>query len=175
MELEYEEKISEISTNKYQEVFKTPKKKQHCNSYLTLTEKCKVSLDSKNGKCYEDIAIDLNRDPKTVSKVVKKAKAKRSLDNQHCDKGRYAKGSAKHTNEHKRFMLQWIEEGKYHSSHEVWVHLSSIKKLKDVGYDGVNNYLKSIGKWVKPRLKTLISEKHIILRKTIVKQTKMLL
>jgi len=121
-------------------------------------------VSNKEGRSQRAVAMDLGRSFGAVNDLINKAKSKKTLDNQHGLKGRYPKGSSKLTEDHKRFILEWLIQSKHKSSNEVWLHLTSIKRLKWVCYDTVNNFLKSIGKWVKPRLKTIISEKNLLKR-----------
>jgi len=155
-----------ISSNKDWEETKTPEKKStNTYSYLTLTEKCKAYLGVKEGKSYASLAEELDRNPKTISDIAKKGKTRRSFENQHSNKGRFAKGTSKLNDEHIRFILKWLEEGTHNSSNEIFLHLQSIKKLKKVGYDCVNNYIANLGKWVIPQLKTQISQQNLIKRR----------
>jgi len=157
MESERPIRTTRRSINPPVEESKTPEKREKDTFFLTLTEKCKIYLDTKDGKIPAQIAREMSRNPGTVSNLLDKAKKRKSLENQHAEKGRFAKGSTKLEASHIKFILQWIQEGIHNSSHEVWVHLCSIQTLKKVGYNTVNKYLSSLGKWVKPRLTTIIS------------------
>ena len=165
MEIEYKKKKVTRSSFKEKEEQKVPEKLPDSPYFLTLAEKCEAYLASIKGQKNYEIAKNINRNPRTVSMLISKATKKDTLDNQHASKGRYVKGSSKITDAHKKFIFQWIEEGKVHSSHQIYIHLIGVKKLSTVGYDCVNNYLKSLGKWVKPRLKTVITEQNIIKRR----------
>ena len=166
MEIEYDKDFSPTLPEDDEQGWKTPEKKTNASShYLSLTPKCKIYLASKEGIKNVKIARELGCDPKTVKKIVSKAKTKKTLDNQHSTKGRYPKGSSVLTERHKTFLLDWINEGKYSSTNEMWLHLCDIKTLKHVSYDTVNRYIKSIGKWVKPKLKRVNSQKNFIKRR----------
>ena len=133
--------------------------------HLSLKEKCQTYLYSEDGRTYKSIAEELDRDPRTISNLHKKARKKDTLENKHPTKGRYARGSSKLTDAHKKFILKWSEVGAHNSSQEVWIHLTSIKNLRRISYDTVNRYLKTLGSWVKPRLDTVISQDNLIKRK----------
>lgn len=135
------------------------------NKNLSLVDKCKAYLSREEGKTYDSIAQGLGRSTSTIFNLYSKAQLTNSLDNKHSNKGRYSKGSTILTDNHKRFILKWLEAGKHKSSRELWRHLTSIKSVKWVGYDTINNYLKSLGSWVKPRLRTVISQKNLLKRK----------
>ena len=163
MEIEKEPKKKKILPQNQKEEVKTneTREKTAPSNFLSLRDKCKAFLDFQEGINYSTIARNINRNPRTIKKLVDKANCKGSLDNQHSQKGRYPKGSTKLTDEHKRFILKWIEEGSHNSSNEIWIHLCSIKTLKKVAYTSMNNYLKTLGRWVKPRLSIAISEKNL--------------
>jgi len=165
MEIEYKKKKSSTFSTKEKEEHKTSEKLPDSPFFLSLAEKCEVYLASIKGQKNSEIAKNINRNPRTISMLISKAKKENTLDNQHSKKGRYRKGSSKITDAHKKFIFQWIQEGKVNSSHQIWVHLCGVKKLSAIGYDCVNNYLKSLGRWVKPRLKTMISERNLVKRR----------
>lgn len=165
MEIEYK-KNSPNSRYDEEEEVKTPYiKPKSTSNQLSLTEKCQAYTLNKSGESYRSIAKKLQRSSGAVNNLLQKAQSHKSLDNQHSKKGRFVKGSSKLTEHHKKFILQWITHGKHRSSNEIWLHLTSIKTLQWVCYDVVNNYLKSLGKWVRPRLKTVISQKNLIHRR----------
>jgi len=67
--------------------FKTPEKRpQSRYHFLTLTDKCKAYLSAKERQTYTSIAKELDRDPKTIKKIVVKAASRRSLDNKNLKK-----------------------------------------------------------------------------------------
>jgi len=166
MEIEYEKRENKRSTSRIEEEYKIPvKERPDRSAYLSLTDKCKAYTCSKQGMNYTDIAMEIGRAPKTINKLLQKAQEKKTLDNQHSGKGRYPKGGSKLNDHHKKFILQWLEEGKHKSSNEIYIHLNSIKNLKRVGYKTVNNYVLKLGKWVLPRVKTVISTKNLLKRK----------
>ena len=106
MNIESEGENTIVSTKDWEET-KTPERKPANNySFLSLTEKCKAYLGVKEGKTYASIAKDLNRNPKTISDITKKGQKRKSLENQHSRKGRYAKGSSKLEDDHIRFILK---------------------------------------------------------------------
>ena len=118
----------------------------------------------KKEEITQTFAKDIGRNRGTIEKLLEKAHSTRSLDNQHKQKGRFPKGGSKLEDGHKKYILQWLEEGKHNSTNQIYLHLNSIMNLKRVGYDSVNNYVKSLGRWVKPRVKTVISEKNLMKR-----------
>src|SRR5688572_23641440 len=109
-----------------EEEFKAPNMKPR---NLSLIEKCKAIVYREEGHSFTSIGQKLGRDPKTVKKLHTKAQATNSLDNQHASKGRYPKGSISLTERHRKFILEWLESGSYHTSNEIYLHLTSIKNL----------------------------------------------
>lgn len=155
MEIENEGSSSE-------EEFKSPNLKPR---NLSLTENCKAYIYSEEGRSYTSIAQEIDRDPKTIRKLYNKALITNSLDNQHANKGRYSKGSSILTDRHRIFILEWLEAGIHNSSNQIYIHLISIRNLSRVSYSTVKRYVNTVGKWVKPRLRTVISQKNLIRRK----------
>lgn len=144
------------------EEYKTPERtRKSPHSSISLADKCKMYLSDKDGQSHRAIAMEMGRSFCAVNDLINKANTKGTLDAQHHLKGRYAKGSSVLSDDHRTFILKWLIAGEHKSSNEVWQHLISIKRLKRVGYDAVNEYLKSLGSWVKPQLKTMISEKNL--------------
>ena len=129
MEIENEGECR-ITYEKYvEEEYKTPEKKKNklWTTSITLTEKCKMYVSNKEGRSQRAVAMDLGRSFGAVNDLINKAKSKKTLDNQHGLKGRYPKSSTKLTEDHKRFILEWLIQSKHKSSNEVWLHLTSIK------------------------------------------------
>jgi hypothetical protein len=141
-----------------EEKFETPKKMlREEGSHLTLIEKCRSYLQKKNGDSVSDIARGLNRSWNVTDKFLKRAESNKSTDNRDENKGRYKKGITILTERHKRLIEEYLEEDPQSSSMAIWQKLSRVVTLMRISYDVVNNYIKTLGSWVKPRMKSEIS------------------
>ena len=64
--------------------------------------------------------------------------------------------------EHRRFILKWLDQGIHNSTNQISIHLNGIKTLTKIGYDSVNAYIHQLGRWVKP---SVISERNLTKRR----------
>jgi len=85
MEIEYSKADSKQNNDSMEEekVITPVKEKIGQSPNLTLTKKCQAYTDAKEGKNYIEIARSIGRAPRTISKLIEKAKKKKILDNQH--------------------------------------------------------------------------------------------
>ena len=86
MEIEYSKADSKQNNDPIEEekVITPVKEKTGQSPNLTLTEKCQVYTYVKEGKNSTEIARSIARAPRTISKLIEKAKKKKkTLDNQH--------------------------------------------------------------------------------------------
>lgn len=145
------------------ESFKTPTKNiktaQNNSDHnpLTDTEKSLAYLQHKTGTRTSKIAINLNRTSKTIFNFLKKPNPKTKFAPNHAAKGRWSKGRTKLTLRHKNLLKKWLENGTMHSARQCWIRLNKVKNLSRVSYLPVSNYLKTLGSFVRPKLKTLVS------------------
>jgi len=144
--------------NKSNHQYETPLKlRRTSDCAMTLTEKSKVYLQDKNGHSVKDIANDIERAPSTISKFLKKSKAKKLFEPLHENKGRYEKDSTILSERQKNLLEKWLRNGEARSSHEAWIRLCKMKNTKKVCFNVVNNYIKTLGQWRNPLLKTVLS------------------
>ena len=62
---------------------------------------------------------------------------------------------------HKELLRGYVERGEVNSAHQAWQRLSGVANVKKVGYKVVNEYLKTLGTFVVPLLKTKISTENM--------------
>lgn len=141
--------------------YKTPLKITKTNNYhLTLTEKSFIHLSSVNGHSPEQISKSVKRDKRCVKKFISKSSSRNSFSPKHNDKGRWKKGSTRLNESQKRILKRWLDNGEVKSSREAWIRLSKVKNLPRVSYGTVNSYLKTLGAFVQPSLKSEVSESN---------------
>jgi len=88
-----------------------------------------------------------------------KAKNEQILDSNHKRKGRWQKGDTKLNLKQKTFIQKWLSSGEVSSAKQVWARLIRIKNLPRISLSCVNSYIKTLGAFVKPTLKTEVSQK----------------
>jgi len=143
---------SEISLN-----FTPIKDKKSHKEELTLTQKAKAYLQKKDGRRISDIASSAKKQPETMRKFLLRTNTTKSFESQHEKKGRFPKGSTTLTDRQKGLLEKWLREGDIRSSHEGWIRLSNIRNMRKVSFNVVNNYVKSLGQWRNPILRTVLS------------------
>lgn len=124
---------------------------------LSNSERSIIYLQSKLGTKPHKIAIDLNRSHKVIKSFLDNASHKKNLAPNHNTKGRWGKGDTKLTERHKKMLLGWLQAGTMHSARQCWLRLTKIKSLSKISYHPVNNFLKTQGSFVRPKLKTQVS------------------
>lgn len=124
---------------------------EKCFIYLSH---CELQTESKT------IAKTLERDKRTVEGFIRSVKATDSFAGSHSLKGRWKKGKSSLSKAHKRFINQWLQKGEINRARSAWIRLNQIRNLKKISYHPVQNYLKTLGEFVKPGFKTEISEKN---------------
>ena len=144
------------------ESFKTPNKlskrsSQSFSNPLTNTEKSIAYLQSKLGTKPAKIAIKLGRYQKTVKGFLNNATSKQTLMPRHSEKGRWKKGDTKLTERHKNLLKSWLQAGTMNSVRQCWLKLNKVKSVSKVSYHPVRKFLKSLGSFVRPKLKTVVS------------------
>ena len=136
----------EVSTNTSdfdEEEHKTQANKRLKGSPLALLKKFNIYVAHKSGQKYVSIANEMKRAPNTVLNVMTKANIYNSLDNMDSKKGRFPLGGSSLADNHRRFIIQWIEAGEHNSSRQVYLHLKSIKTLSKVCYDDEDDIYES--------------------------------
>ena len=92
-----------------------------------------------------------------MRKFLIRANSLKSFESQHHQKGRFEKESTMLTERQKNLLEKWLKEGEIRSSNEAWIRLSKIKNMRKVSFNIVNNYIKSLGQWKNPALRTVLS------------------
>ena len=59
---------------------------------------------------------------------------------------------------HKKLLNDYIQKGEINSALQAWKRLSGIANVKKVSYQVVKEYLKSLGTFVTPLLKSKVSD-----------------
>jgi len=90
----------------------------------------------------------------------------------HFAKGRWKKGETKLTERHKKLLRSWFQAGTMHSVRQCWIKLNKVKSISRVSYHPVRRYLKTIGSFVRPKLKTLVLPTNRIKRLTYCEEKK---
>lgn len=127
---------------------------------LTLTEKAKIYLSIEEGYNVSTISKDLKKNRNTVANFLRRALKFNDFTPRHKLKGRWPKGGSKLNERHKSCINKWLEEGKFNSSRQIWRKLNSMMNMKRISYNPINNYIKTLGGFVRPTLKPTISEKN---------------
>jgi len=122
---------------------------------LTLTVKSKAYLEKKDGRRISEIASTAQKNPETMRKFLIRANTTKSFQPQHESKGRFPKGTTILTDRQKELLEKWLREGVIKSSHEGWVRLSNLKNMRKVCFNVVNDYVKTLGQWKNPTLRTV--------------------
>lgn len=148
---------------------------QSASNPLTHTEKSVAYLQSKLGTHPNKIAIKLGRNPNSVKGFLNNAASKKTIMPLHSQKGRWKKGETKLTERHKKLLINWLQAGIMHSTRQCWIKLNKVKSISRVSYHPVRRYLKSIGSFVRPKLKTMVSPANRIKSGLIVKRGKSLI
>lgn len=147
-----------------EDIFRTPVKKLRLsnsknNSYhLSNPEKAYVFLHSLMGTEAHQIASSVDRDPRTIQAFLKDSDSPDVFVPKHKKKGRWSRNSGKINERHKHYLTKWVNNGSITSARDAYFRLNSIKKLVPVSYHPVRLFLKSVGDFVKPQLKSQISE-----------------
>ena len=88
----------------------------------------------------------IKRDPRSVQSFLKNVeKSSEGFSIQSKNKGRWPKGAGKLDARHKEFLNKWIQAGTLVSARDTYLKLNSIKNIKQISYNPVRTYLKSLG------------------------------
>lgn len=131
---------------------------------LSLLQKSKAIVAFSEGKNSKQISKEIKSDKRVVRRLLFKAKNECILDSNHKGKGRWKKGETKLNLKQKMFIQKWLSSGEVNSSKQAWSRLTRIKNLPRVSLSCVNSYIKTLGAFVKPTLKTEVSQKNRIKR-----------
>ena len=80
--------------------------------------------------------------------------------------GRYKQGQVKLNQRQKDLLQKWLNNNEIHSTRQCTIRLNNIRNLPKTSYKSVSNYLKTLGAFVRPKLKSIISEKKNKKKKT---------
>ena len=143
------------------EMFKTPVKKSKRLSldFLTNTEKS-IVYQQKANTTSSKIASFVQRDKKTVKSFLKKVKKTGSFASLNQNKGRYKRGDVKLNERQKGLLRKWLVEESMSSVRQCVIRLNKVRNLPYASYKSVNTYIKSLGGFVRLKLKSIISEKN---------------
>lgn len=179
MEIEYKKPMSSKKKRKHSAIqqvlndpaFQTPLKKTKRNNVeeseflLNTAEKSFIYLHSNVlNTDSKTIARTLERDKRTVEGFIESVKDSGSFQGSHNKKGRWKKGGSKLQNRHKQLLRKWVEKNEVTSVRSAWLRLNKVRNLKKVSYHPVQNYLKTLGSFVKPTLKSDVSDENKRLR-----------
>jgi transposase len=128
---------------------------------LTLTEKSKIYLGRKEGHKVSTITREIQKSRSAVDTFLRRALNFKDFTPRHNLKGRWHKGGTKLDERHKKYINQWLKEENVHSVRQIWRRLNAKKNLKRISFNPVNNYIKTLGVFVRPTLKPIVSENKI--------------
>jgi len=117
-------------------------------------------LHSKVSKTPNKIAIKLGRTKKSITNFLDNVKSSGSFQPNNKNKGRYRRGQVKLNERQKNLLQKWLQNDEIHSVRQCTIRLNNIRNLPKTSYKSVNSYLKTIGNFVRPKLKSIISEKN---------------
>jgi transposase len=127
---------------------------------MTLTEKSKIYLSRKEGHKVSTITREVQKSRTAVTSFLKRAITFKEFTTKHHLKGRWRKGDTKLDSRHKKFINKWLQEDTVNSSRQIWRRLNNTKNLKKISYNPVNKYIKTLGGFVKPTMKPVVSQKN---------------
>ena len=127
---------------------------------LSILQKSKAIVASSEGKTSKQISKAIKADKRVVRRLLFKVENKQILDSNHKRKGRWQKGETKLNLKQKTFIQKWLSSGEVSSAKQVWARLNRIKNLPRVSLFCVNSYIKTLGAFVKPTLKTEVSQRN---------------
>jgi len=136
-------------------------KDQQSKTYLTLTEKSYAYLNHKEDKTLSSISKTLKRDPRTIGNFLDNASRKMTFEPNHGAKGRYRKGSTKLKARKKALLTQSVKEESIHSVREAWIRMNGIRRFPRVSYNVISKFYKTIGTFVVPKLKSVVSAANV--------------
>jgi len=114
--------------------------------HLSNLEKSFIYLQGAMGNESTQIASVIRRDPRSVQSFLKNVeKSSEGFSIQNKNKGRWPKGAGKLDAWHKEFLNKWIQAGTLVSARDAYLKLNSIKNIKQISYNPVRTYLKSLG------------------------------
>lgn len=129
-------------------------------SPLSDTEKSIAFLQTQLGAKSYQIATNLKRNTRTIKRFLHNVVGKGTFNPRHASKGRWPKGGGKLGPRHKEYLKRWLQNGSMHSARQCWIRLNKIKSLSPLSYKPVNRYLKTLGSFVRPKLKSNVSDKN---------------
>lgn len=100
----------------------------------------------------------------SINDFLMKASTDKTFEPQHKNKGRYRKNSTKLTLKQQKLIKGWLEDGKTTSSRQCWLRLCNIRNTPQVSYNTVIKYVKKLGQFLIPKLKSVLSNKNKELR-----------
>ena len=130
------------------------------NNELSLLQKSQAYVSHLEGKTSKQISREIGSDRRVVRKLLFKAKTINTIESNHKSKGRWAKGDTKLNKKQKEFIERWLLSGEVGSAKQAWIRTNKIKNLPRVGLSCVNAFVKTKGSFVKPNLKSEVSEKN---------------
>ena len=142
----------------------TPPRKSNCRSKLSLSEKSYAYTQWRDGENINNISATLNRSWNTIGKFLRKVEENEAFDDQNSSKGRWKKGLSKLNQRQKDLIYRWLSDNDTYSTRDVWRRLTNLKNLPRVPYDTVRRHIVTLGSWIKPNLRTVLSGTNIIKR-----------
>jgi len=152
-------------------IFQTPLKKTKLNNsqeskhLLSNAEKSFIYLHNNILDTEpKRIAQTLDRDKRTVEGFIESVNSTGSFSGSHKKKGRWRKGEGKLQDAHKRLLRKWIEAQEVSSVRSAWLRLCKVRRLRKVSYNPVKTYISTLGGFIKPCLKSEVSDVNKRLR-----------
>lgn len=121
---------------------------------LSFTENCKMYTRYRSGNSVSTIAKESGTEYHKLRRQLKKAEEDKTFESRHANCGRKKKLDERH----KKLLKGYVERNEVHSVNQAWQRLNSVENVKRVSYRLVSDYLKALGDFVTPLLKTKISE-----------------
>ena len=131
------------------------------NYHLSNWEKAFIFLQGASGSNPQNIADTINRDKRSIEGFLKNTGSPNPFSPQDHKKGQWPKGEGKLTDRHKKYLRKWANEGSIKSARSAHLRLNSIQNLQSISYHPVRIFLKTLGDFQKPLLKTELTRKNI--------------
>jgi len=160
----YKRKMNQMPNKFFENTFHNPLKQLKAKNsqsnfyHLSNPEKASILLQGVVGTEPQKIAVSINRDKRSIQNFLKEKDSPNVFESKNSKKGRWSKGTGKLTQNHKSYIYKWINDGTIRSSRDTYLRLNRIKKLPRISYHPVRLYLKKVGQFVKPTLKTEVTE-----------------
>lgn len=125
---------------------------------LTTLERSQATIYRSQKLSFRQIGAKMKKNPATLFYFIDMSEKRKKLDPQHQHQGRHRRGTSKLQERQKKLIKKWLQKGEVQSSAHAWRRLCCLRNVLQVSYNTVIRFIRTLGRWTVPRLKTVVSQ-----------------